>query len=74
MQPRIDRRVVLPLPDGPINTVSSPPLRVRLTSFSACTHAGPLPKLLLTFAASMTGSVIGSAQSQDRRERREKLR
>ena len=43
MQPRIDNSVVLPLPDGPINTVSSPPLSVRLTSLSASTHAGPLP-------------------------------
>jgi hypothetical protein len=30
-------------------------LMVRLTSFSACTRAGPLPRILLTFAASMTG-------------------
>ena len=70
MQPRIDRRVVLPLPDGPINTVNLPPLRVILTSFNACTCAGPLPRTLLTFLASMIDSVIASAQSQDRRERR----
>src|ERR1019366_8102596 len=55
-------------PDGPINNVNLPPLRVRLTSLSACTRAGPLPKILLTFAASMMGPIIGSAQSRDRRE------
>ena len=37
MHPRIDSSVVLPLPDGPINSVSSPPLSAKLTPLSACT-------------------------------------
>jgi hypothetical protein len=31
MHPRIDNSVVLPLPDGPINSVNSPRLSAKLT-------------------------------------------
>ena len=35
MQPRIDSNVVLPLPDGPISSVSSPGASAMVTPFSA---------------------------------------
>ena len=42
MHPRIDSSVVLPLPDGPISSVNSPPLSARLTPLSACTWRRPV--------------------------------
>ena len=46
MQPRTESSVVLPLPDGPISRVSSPPVSDRLTPLSACTCAGPVAEEL----------------------------
>jgi hypothetical protein len=37
MHPRIDSSVVLPLPEGPINSVNSPPLSAKLMPLSAWT-------------------------------------
>jgi hypothetical protein len=62
MQPRIDSRVVLPLPDGPISRVSSPGLSARLTPFNARTRPAPWPSSLAISRASSTlagTSVIG---------------
>ena len=46
MQPRIDSSVVLPLPDGPISNVSSPPLSDRSTPLSARICAAPTAEIL----------------------------
>ncbi len=46
MQPRIDSSVVLPLPEGPISSVSSPPRNDRFTPLSACTCPAPSPRTL----------------------------
>ena len=73
-QPRIERRVVLPLPDGPINIVSFPPSSERLMDLTACTCIGPMPSTLLTSTASMIGVIIGPAPPQDRCEQLEQLR
>ncbi len=45
MHPRIERSVVLPLPDGPISSVSSPGRTSRLTPFSARTWFAPSPRI-----------------------------
>ena len=58
MHPRMDSSVVLPLPEGPISKVSSPPLSARLTPLSAATLAAPLPRSFVIFAASSNGSLI----------------
>ena len=54
MQPRMESSVVLPLPDGPISSVSSPPLSARSTPFSARICAAPWPRSLATPVASIT--------------------
>ena len=59
MQPRMDRSVVLPLPDGPISSVSSPPAMARLTPLSACTCPAPSPRTFTVSTASSIGAVIG---------------
>ena len=69
MQPRIDNSVVLPLPDGPINTVNLPPLTDRSMFLSARTC--PAPGTLLTLRASIAGMIIVTLPSPDRCERRE---
>ncbi len=46
MQPRIDSSVVLPLPDGPIRSVSSPGTSVRLTPLTARHLAGAGAQIL----------------------------
>ena len=46
MQPRMDSSVVLPLPDGPISSVSSPPLSARSTPLSARICATPVAEVL----------------------------
>ena len=56
MQPRIDSSVVLPLPDGPISSVSSPGTSVRLTPLRARTLPAPEPSSLTMSMASRTGS------------------
>ena len=53
---------------APSGLSNMPPLSARLTFFSACTRAGPLPRTLLTLTASMMELVIASAQPQGRRE------
>ena len=58
MQPRMESSVVLPLPDGPISSVSSPPVTARLTPLSACTRPAPSPRNFTASMASITGSVI----------------
>jgi hypothetical protein len=58
MQPRIESSVVLPLPEGPISSVSSPPVTARLTPLSACTRPAPSPRYFTVSMASITGSVI----------------
>ncbi len=58
MQPRMESSVVLPLPDGPISSVSSPPVTARLTPLSACTRPAPSPRNFTVSMASITGSVI----------------
>ncbi len=50
MQPRIDSSVVLPLPDGPISSVSSPCTSDRSTPLSATTIPAPLPSSFTTFS------------------------
>ena len=57
MQPRIDSSVVLPLPEGPISSVSSPGMSSRLTPFKALTSAAPLPSTLTMLLASRMGSI-----------------
>ena len=42
----MDSSVVLPLPEGPISSVSSPPFSARLTPLSAATLASAAAKLL----------------------------
>ncbi len=60
MQPRIDSSVVLPLPEGPISSVSSPACRVSDTPFSARTLPAPWPRSLTTLRACRTVfTVIG---------------
>src|SRR5437763_5844542 len=59
MQPSTDNSVVLPLPEGPISSTSSPPLSDRLTPRSACTFPAPWPRNLTTSVACTTGSLIG---------------
>ena len=49
MQPRIDSSVVLPLPEGPMSSVSSPGIRSKFTPFSTCTWAAPEPSVLTMF-------------------------
>ncbi len=46
MQPRIERSVVLPLPEGPIKSVSSPWTRNRFAPLSASNLRGALAELL----------------------------
>jgi hypothetical protein len=58
MQPRMESSVVLPLPDGPIKSVNSPPVTVRLTPLSASARPGPLPRNFTTSTASSIASVI----------------
>src|SRR3954468_4339611 len=48
MAPMIDSSVVLPLPDGPIITRTSPRRTSRSTSSRACTAVSPAPYTLLT--------------------------
>ena len=57
MQPRIDSSVVLPLPEGPISSVSSPVLSARLTPLSARTLPAPWPRSLTMSRASSTTDV-----------------
>jgi hypothetical protein len=59
MQPSTESSVVLPLPEGPISSASSPLRSVRSTPLSACTFPAPSPRNLTTPRASMTGSLIG---------------
>jgi hypothetical protein len=58
MQPSTESSVVLPLPDGPISRVTSPPRSDSETSFKACTAPAPLPSILLMSCALITGSFI----------------
>ena len=46
MQPRIDSSVVLPLPDGPISSVSSPCTSERFDALERAHLAGALAELL----------------------------
>src|SRR3972149_11061958 len=46
--PAMVRRVVLPDPDGPITSTTSPPYAWRLTSCRAVTALSPEPNILLT--------------------------
>ena len=56
MQPRIDSNVVLPLPDGPISSVSSPGINERLAPLTARTLPAPEPRSLTMSMASRTGA------------------
>ena len=56
IQPRIDRSVVLPLPEGPISRVSSPGTSVRFAPLTARTIPAPVPSSLTISMASRTGS------------------
>jgi hypothetical protein len=58
MHPSIESSVVLPLPEGPISSASSPPLSEKLTPLSACTRPAPRPSVFAMSIASITGSVI----------------
>ena len=44
MQPMMDKSVVLPLPEGPMNRTTSPGMTSRLTSLRATVSAAPRPK------------------------------
>ena len=60
MQPRIDSSVVLPLPEGPISSVSSPGLSDRLTPLSARVLRAPWPSSLTILRASSTTLAAGT--------------
>ena len=66
MHPSMDNSVVLPLPDGPMSSTSSPPVSERLTPRTAATRPAPVPRYFTTSVASITGSVIALAPSLDR--------
>ena len=68
MQPRIDRRVVLPLPEGPIRTVKFAAVDGQVHVLQRLHPCWPAAKTLLTLTASMMELVIASAQPQGRRE------
>ena len=48
MQPRMDSSVVLPLPEGPISSVSSPPLERQADALERATLAAPAAEVFLT--------------------------
>jgi hypothetical protein len=58
MHPRMESNVVLPLPDGPIRRVNSPPASAMLTPLSASTRPAPRPRNFTTSTAWRIGSVI----------------
>src|SRR5579864_976368 len=58
MQPRMDNRVVLPLPDGPTRNTTSPAETDRLTSRKMTARRCPAPKVLPRFSATMVGCDI----------------
>src|SRR5438132_14273915 len=55
MQPRIERRVVFPEPDGPSSVTISPGSRASATPRSTGTDSRPSRNVLTTARASMTG-------------------
>ncbi len=56
--PSIESSVVLPLPDGPIISTTSPGATVNEASFTATTWVSPLPKRRVTFSTLMIKSDI----------------
>src|SRR5262245_48741546 len=56
MHPRIESSVVLPEPEGPMSSVSSPGRRSRLTPLRMCRSPAPVLMVLVMLRATMIGS------------------